>query len=100
MVVRGAISPLPDGGFDLLVRDSADADWRTLMTIPADDAPASDVLSFSGDGSSLLAISSLGSDTGRLAKIDPASGGTPVPLEDPETDDAGAMLHQDTRGPQ
>ena len=26
MVVRGAIAPLPDGGFDLLVRDSADAD--------------------------------------------------------------------------
>ncbi len=51
MVVRGAISPLPDGGFDLLVRDSADADWRTLVTIPADDVAASDVLAFSGDGS-------------------------------------------------
>ncbi len=52
MVVRAAVSPLPDGGFDLLVRDSEDDGWRTLMTIPADDAPASDVLSFSADGTS------------------------------------------------
>src|ERR1700733_1627093 len=58
LAVRGALAPLPDGGFDLLVRDSADGDWRTLLSITADDAPASDVLSFSGDGRSLLAISS------------------------------------------
>jgi hypothetical protein len=60
MVVRGALAPLPDGGFDLLVRDDAEGDWRTLLTIPADDAPASDALAFSGDGKSLLAISSVG----------------------------------------
>ena len=57
MVIRGALLPLPDGGFDLLVRDYAEADWRTLLTISADDAPASGVLSFTGDGKSLLAIS-------------------------------------------
>ena len=34
MVVRGAISPLPDGGFDVLVRDGADDDWRTLLDHP------------------------------------------------------------------
>ena len=71
MVVRGAISPLPDGGFDMLVRDGADADWRTLLTIPADDVAASDVLAFSGDGSHLLAISSIGTDTGRLSQDRP-----------------------------
>ena len=100
LVVRGALAPLPDGGFDLLVRDSADADWRTLITIPADDAPASDVLSFSGDGRSLLAISSVGTDTGRLCRVDLASGDVQVLLEDPEADVAGAVLHPDTREPQ
>ncbi len=100
MVVRGAISPLPDGGFDLLVRDSADADWRTLLTIPADDAPASDVLAFTGDGKSLVAISSVGVNTGRLGKIDLASGAAQVLLEDPEADVTGALLHPDTREPQ
>ena len=100
MVVRGALAPLPDGGFDLLVRDSADGDWRTLVTISADDAPASDVLSFSGDGRSLLAISSAGTDTGRLCRVELATGKIDVLLEDPEADVAGAMLHPDTRDPQ
>ncbi len=100
LIVRGALAPLPDGGFDLLVRDSADADWRTLITIPADDAPASDVLSFSGDGRSLLAISSVGTDTGRLCRVDLATGDVQVLLEDPEADVAGAVLHPDTREPQ
>jgi len=100
LVVRGALAPLPDGGFDLLVRDGADADWRTLLTIPADDAPATDVLSFSGDGRSLIAISSLGTDTGRLVRLDVATGEVQVLVEDPEADVAGAMLDPDTRDPQ
>ena len=100
LAVRGALAPLPDGGFDLLVRDSADRDWRTLVTITADDAPASDVLSFSGDGRSLLVISSAGTDTGRLCRIDLATGEIDVLLEDPEADVAGAILHPDTRDPQ
>ena len=100
MVVRGALAPHPDGSFDLLVRDGADADWRTLLTLPPDDVAASDVLSFSGDGTSLLAISSIGVDTGRLVRIDLASGDTEVLFEDPEADVAGALLHPDTRDPQ
>ena len=100
LVVRGALAPLPDGGFDLLVRDSADGDWRTLLTISADDAPASDVLSFSGDGRSLLVISAAGSDTGRLSQIDLATGEVRVLVEDSEADVAGAVLHPDTREPQ
>jgi len=103
MVVRGALAPLPDGGFDLLVRDDAEADWRTLLTISADDAPASDVLSFTGDGKSLLAVSPVGVNTGRLVRIDldPGSpGDAQVLLEDPEADVAGAILDPDTREPQ
>ncbi|HEY6313553.1 MAG TPA: S9 family peptidase [Streptosporangiaceae bacterium] len=100
MAVRGALSPLPDGGFDLLVRDDAEANWRTLVTISADDAPASRVLAFTGDGNSLMAISSAGVDTGRLVRIDLASGDAQVLLEDPEADVTGAILHPDTREPQ
>jgi dipeptidyl aminopeptidase/acylaminoacyl peptidase len=103
MVVRGALDPLPDGGFDLLIRDDAEGEWRTLLTIPADDAPASDALAFSGDGKSLLAISSVGVNTGRLVRIDldpDSSGHERVLLEDPDADVAGAMLHPDTREPQ
>jgi dipeptidyl aminopeptidase/acylaminoacyl peptidase len=100
MVVRGAFAPLPDGGFDLLVRDDAEAGWRTLLTIPADDAPASDALAFTGDGKSLIAVSSVGVNTGRLVRIDLGSGEDQVLLEDPDADVEGAILHPDTREPQ
>jgi dipeptidyl aminopeptidase/acylaminoacyl peptidase len=101
MVVRATLSPLPDGGFDLLVRDSgSDTEWRKLLTIPADDATSSDALSFTGDGSALLLISAEGSDTGRLVRVDLATAAVTELLADPEADVAGAMLHPDTREPQ
>jgi dipeptidyl aminopeptidase/acylaminoacyl peptidase len=100
MVVRGAISPLPDGGYDVLIRDDAESDWRTLLTIPAEDVPPSDVLAFTGDGKSLLGISSVGVNTGRLVRVDLESGDAQVLLEDPEADVSGAVLHPDTREPQ
>jgi len=100
LVVRGALAPLPEGGYDLLVRDDAESAWRTLLTISGDDAPNSGVLAFTGDGKSLLAISSVGANTGRLVRIDLASGDQQVLLEDPDADVAGVMLHPDTREPQ
>ena len=100
LVVRCALAPLPDGSFDVQVRDSAEADWRTLMTIPAEDATSSDVVSFSGDGESLLMISAAGADTGRLTRVDLATAATTVLAEDPEADVAGVLLHPDTQDPQ
>jgi dipeptidyl aminopeptidase/acylaminoacyl peptidase len=100
LVVRGAIAPLPDGGFDLLVRDSAAGDWRTLMTISAEDVTSSDVLCFSGDGASLYMISAADANTGRLIRIDLATGASSVLAEDPVADVAGAMVHPDTCEPQ
>jgi dipeptidyl aminopeptidase/acylaminoacyl peptidase len=99
-VVRGALEPLPDGGFNLLVRDTGEDDWRLLLTISADDAPSSEALSFSGDGASLLVVSAEGAETGRLARVQLDDGSIEVLLEDPEADVAGAILHPDTREPQ
>jgi dipeptidyl aminopeptidase/acylaminoacyl peptidase len=99
MMVRGALAPLPDGGFNLLVKDTTDADWRLLLTIGADDVPAFDPLSYSGDGQSLLMISAEGSDTGRLVRTDIATGASTVLLADPEADVTDATLHPDTREP-
>ena len=102
LVVRCAIAPLPDGSFDVLVRDSggSDAAWRTLMTIPAEDAISTDVVSFSGDGRSVLMTSAAGSDTARLTKVDLATGAETVLASDPEADIAGVLLDPDTRDPQ
>jgi dipeptidyl aminopeptidase/acylaminoacyl peptidase len=110
LVVRCAIAPLPDGSFDVLVRDAdssdasdtdtADAGWRKLLTIPAEDATSTDVVSFSGDGRSVLMISAAGSDTGRLIRVDLATGASTVLASDAETDIAGVLVHPDTRDPQ
>ncbi len=97
--VRCAIAPLPDGSFNVLVRDSGEGEFRHLLTIPPEDATSTDVVSFSGDGQSMLMISSAGSDTGRLARVDLATGDATVLAEDPEADVSGVLLHPDTRDP-
>jgi dipeptidyl aminopeptidase/acylaminoacyl peptidase len=100
LVVRAAIAPQPDGGMILLVRDSADDDWRPLLTVPADDALTTGPVAFSEDGTSLLAISSVGAETGRLVRIELATGATTVLAEDPAADVSDVRLHPDTREPQ
>jgi dipeptidyl aminopeptidase/acylaminoacyl peptidase len=100
LAVRGAAAPQPDGGIVLLVRDTADAPWRELLTIPADDALTSDAIAFSEDGSSLLGTSSVGANTGRLVRIDVTTGTLEVLAADPEADVSGVRLHPDTREPQ
>jgi dipeptidyl aminopeptidase/acylaminoacyl peptidase len=99
LVVRGALAPLPDGSFNVLVRGGAADDFRHLLTIAAEDATSTDVVSFTGDGRSLLMISAAGSDTGRLTRVDLASGEQTVLAEDPEADVSGVLLHPDTREP-
>ena len=100
LAVRAAAAPRPDGGFVLLVRDTADAQWRELLTIPADDALTSNPIAFSEDGSSLLGTSSVGANTGRLVRIDTATGAQKVLAADPEADVGDVRLHPDTREPQ
>src|SRR5580692_6414141 len=97
--VRCALAPLPDGSFNVLVRDSGEGDFRYLLTIPPEDATSTDVVSFSGDGRSMLMISAAGSDTGRLTRVDLATGDATVLAEDPEADVTGVLLHPDTRDP-
>ena len=99
LVVRCAIAPLPDGSFNVLVRDSGEGEFRHLLTIPAEDATSTDVVSFSGDGRTLLMISAAGADTGRLTRVDLATGESTVLAEDPEADVSGVLLHPDTRDP-
>ena len=100
LVVRCAIEPQPDGSFNVLVRDSAADEFRFLLAIPAEDATSTDVVSFSGDGRTLLMISSAGADTGRLVRVDLATGSSTVLAEDPDADVSGVLLHPDTRDPQ
>jgi dipeptidyl aminopeptidase/acylaminoacyl peptidase len=100
MAVRAGFAPLPDGGFNLMVRDRPQDDWRPLLDIPADDATASDIITFSADGRSLLGVTTLGANSARLVRVDIATGETEVLAEDAEADVAGVLVHPDTREPQ
>jgi dipeptidyl aminopeptidase/acylaminoacyl peptidase len=100
LVVRGAAAPQPDGSIILMVRGGPGEDWRALLTIAAEDALTSSPVAFSEDGASLLMVSSVGADTGRLVRVDLATGTTEVLAEDPDCDVTAVRLHPDTREPQ
>jgi dienelactone hydrolase len=100
LVIRGAVRPAPDGGFDLLVRDGPGSDWRELLSVPVDDALTTDAVTFSADGTSLLITSSAGAQTARLVRLDVATGAMEVLTEDPAADVSDVRVHPDTREPQ
>jgi dipeptidyl aminopeptidase/acylaminoacyl peptidase len=100
LVIRCGIAPQPDGGMVLMVRDGSGAEWQPLLTVAAEDALTSGPVAISADGRSLLAMSSVGVNTGALVRIDLASGAAQVLAEDPDADVTGVRLHPDTREPQ
>jgi dipeptidyl aminopeptidase/acylaminoacyl peptidase len=100
LVIRAAYAPLPDGSMNLMVRDRAEAEWRPLMSFPADDVTSSNVVSFSEDGQSLLVVTPVDANTARLIRADVTTGAIEVLAEDPEADVGGVVLHPDTLEPQ
>jgi dipeptidyl aminopeptidase/acylaminoacyl peptidase len=100
LVTRVGVALEPDGSLVVKVRDGADGEWRLLLTLPAEDALTSGPIAISPDGSTMLAISSLDADTGRLVRVDLGSGAQAVIAEDPDADVSGVHVHPDTREPQ
>ncbi|MGH9276948.1 MAG: prolyl oligopeptidase family serine peptidase [Acidimicrobiales bacterium] len=99
MHVRAAVAPQPDGGLTVMVRETIDDEWRTLLEVSQEDALTTFPVSFTPDGKSMYAISSVGANTGRFVKVDIAGGEPEVIAEDPDYDVSGARLHPDTREP-
>jgi dipeptidyl aminopeptidase/acylaminoacyl peptidase len=97
--IRAGVALEPDGSMVVKVRDGVAGDWRVLLKMPAEDALTSGPIAITADGS-MLALSSVGADTGRLVRIDLDSGATEVLAADPEADVSGVRLHPDTREPQ
>ena len=84
----------------ILVRDTPEAAWRTILEVGQADALTTHPLAFAKDGRRLLALSSSGADTSRLVWLDCADGSQTVVAEDPAYDVAGALLDPDTNDPQ
>jgi dipeptidyl aminopeptidase/acylaminoacyl peptidase len=95
--VRGGVQPTPDGGLVIMVRDDESSDWRPLLDVAPEDAETTGPLGFTKDGASLFLQTSVGSNTGRIVKMEIATGDVEVIAEDPDYDIAGAIVNPDTR---
>lgn len=94
--VRGAVTALPDGGTELLLRADENAAWEKLITWDADDSLTSGPAGFSKDGQSIYLQDSRNVNAGRLVKLSIATGDIAIIAEDPEYDVGSVMIHPDT----
>ena len=94
--VRGALAATPDGGFDLLVRDSEDSGWRSPVSWGKEDALSSGPVGFAADGKRMYLLDSRGANAARLVLLDPESGPSEVLVEDPRYDVGDVMVHPES----
>ena len=73
----------------ILVRDDEASEWRPLLEAPPEDAESTGPLGFTKDGKSMYLQTSVDSNTGRLVKMDIATGAVEVIAEDPVYDIIG-----------
>jgi dipeptidyl aminopeptidase/acylaminoacyl peptidase len=101
LVIRAGVELNPHNGAMVVhVRDGNGDAWRVVLSVPFEDTLTSAPMAISADGASMLALSSAGADTGRLVRIDLATGAQEVLAEDPDADVSGVRVHPDTREPQ
>jgi dipeptidyl aminopeptidase/acylaminoacyl peptidase len=93
--VRAALAMTPEGGRAVLLRDDEQSDWRTILTWNPDDAENSFPVSFTQDGQSMYLVDARNSNTGRLVKMDLATGETSVIAEDAQYDVSNVLVNPD-----
>jgi dipeptidyl aminopeptidase/acylaminoacyl peptidase len=98
--VRGGIRQTPDGGLEVLVRETEDAEWEPALKIEFEDALLGRPLRFTGDGKGLWLLTSAGADTTRLVRYDLATRESTEVASDPHYDVSDAVFHPDTHEPQ
>jgi dipeptidyl aminopeptidase/acylaminoacyl peptidase len=95
--VRAALTSTPDGGTELLVRETAEDEWQSFIAWNAEDAMSSHPLGFTVDGQHLYLADSRGVNAARL--VQHAVRGTHVEViaADAEYDVSNVVVHPDTR---
>ena len=94
--VLGASQARPDGGFDLLVRDSTEGEFRVAYQWDYEDSAGSGPMGFTLDGKSMYMKDMKDANASRLVKLDLATGGLEVIAEDKIYDCGGVMFHPDS----
>ena len=93
--VRAATAATPDGGSELLFRETVDKPWETVRHWGPDDEGGA--VSFSADGKTLYIIGSHDANAQRLIALDLATREETVMAEDEQYDVGGILIHPTTR---
>lgn len=93
--VRAATAATPDGGSELLFRETVDKPWETVRHWGPDDEGGA--VSFSADGKTLYIIGSHDANAQRLIALDLATREETVMAEDEQYDVGGILVHPTTR---
>ncbi len=91
--VRLAYAGMPDGGWEIRVRDDVGSPWRSLIKVGPDDNLSQ--IDFSADGKSLFIQSSVGRDTSAVIEKNLATGEEKVVVASDEVDAGNVMVHPD-----
>lgn len=94
--VRGALEATPEGGYNLLLRDSEESPWKQILAWNADDALTSGPVGFTQDGKGLYLQDSRDVNAGRLLKMNLLNEDVIVVAEDPHYDVGNVMIDPDT----
>jgi dipeptidyl aminopeptidase/acylaminoacyl peptidase len=89
--VRSAIAAAPDGGLDLLFRETTDQDWDTLRHWGPDDE--GHAVGFSEDGETLYIVGSHEANAQRLIALNLTTREETVMAEDDQYDVGGIIMH-------
>lgn len=89
--IRAAIATMPDGGSELIVRQSTNTPWKTIRKWGPDDQ--GDAVSFSSDGKTLYITGSNDANATRLIALNLATGKETVLAQDPQYDVGGILIH-------
>ena len=93
--VRAATAATPDGGYELLVRETTDNSWETIRHWGPDESGGA--VGFSADNQTLYMIGSHDANAQRLIALDLTTRQETVIAEDEQYDVGGIMIHPTTR---
>ncbi len=91
LVVKAGLGTLPDGGWEIRVRDSAKGPWRTLTRVGPDDTLQ--LHDLSADAKSVFYTTSVGAETGRVVQRALSGGPEKVLSSSPEVDPSTVWMH-------
>ncbi len=94
--VRAAEAANDKAGTDILVRDSGNGEWRTLLTWGPNEVMSGHPVSFTADGTGLYLVDARDYNTGRLVKVDVATGAVEVIAGDPNYDVSAVLVNPKT----